>query len=79
MTTSREHLNSLDASLATTELGRSLRSGEPMKAVGISAETAVLLIACQGLIEIVRELVAETEDLRSRLIDVSARQPEVGV
>jgi len=72
MTTSRDRLNSLDARLNATELGRSLRSGEPMKAAGISAETALLLITCQGLIEIVRELVTETNDLRSRLLDESA-------
>jgi hypothetical protein len=79
MTTSREYLNSLDVSLSNTELGRSLRSGDPMKAAGISAETALLLITCQGLIEIVRELVTETNDLRSRLNDLSARLPDVGV
>jgi hypothetical protein len=77
MTTSRDHLNSLDARLNTTDLGRSLRGGDPMKAAGISAETALLLITCQGLVEIVRELVTETNNLRSQLFDESARPPDV--
>ncbi len=73
---SRDHLHILDTNLSSTELGKQIRTrGDRVNVAGISAETAVLIVACQGLIAVVRELVAETENLRARLADKANRPP----